>query len=171
VVTPFLTAGDFNLTPVFGAAVQFRPTVGRLRLELSGDTGGTDPRLLDLGDEACKSNSLVSCVGTAEVRFAGTNISAMSGGPLSLPMLPVVGEPGIVLGDRANGDLVEVIWPGAAGEPPGPTILRIQLGQWDANVFAGTALDVDFVFRATDTTGAVTTWTAKATNVIVPVAR
>jgi hypothetical protein len=169
--TPFVPtiAGPFPVTVgLFGSVVQFRPSKSRLRIEIQGDAAAGNPQIADLGPAATAIGSGLTLTGSADVRLAGQPGSVIPGGPYSLVMPPVPGEPAVVLGDNGTG-LVEVIWPALdPALPPGPPILRIQLAGWAASVGSGVSLDADFTLQAVDAQGNATTWTGQGRNMVIP---
>jgi hypothetical protein len=169
--TPFVPAnlGPFPVTVgLFGGVVQFRPTRSRLRIEIQGEPDPGNPQIAPLGPLATQVGSGVTVTGSADVRLAGQPGSVVPGGPYTLTMPPVPGEPAVVVGDNGTA-LVEVVWPALDPTlPPGPPILRIQLAAWDSSVFSGQFLDADFTLKATDAQGNTTTWTGAGRNMIVP---
>ena len=165
---PSLAGTDGAVLPVFATIAQFR--ANRLRLEVAGDL----PSGIINATGACAvaTPAAIQFVGgSANVFRAGTNISVTSTsqpitfGPLTVPP---TGEAGVVLNIDAAGNLLEIIWPGMAGLPPGPPILRFQLGSYSSWVSTGRLVDVSMRFDAAGPDGTVATYTAEAKNVLVP---
>ncbi len=148
---------------------QFR--IGRLRIEVSGDTpAGT---INATGICAAAANPAVSYFsGSGNVFLHGTttsvtaNGSAITFGPLLFPGLAL--EPGVVLVIDAAGNVLEIIWPGLAGLPPGPPILRLQLGQFSSSVQAGASLDATMQYNAKAPDGTTATFGVSASGMTVP---
>ena len=184
--TPVLGGGGAAITPcpatlagtggtvvnVAADVVQFRSN--RLRIEVVGDVAsGT------IGATgACAASDAPSVFytgGTANIFRAGTTTSAASGGrqmtfgPLLFPGLLV--EPGVVVADDANRNVLEIIWPGLAGLPPGPPILRLQLRRFDSWVRTGRSIDVVMRFDARDAAGATASYDVRANGLVLPAQR
>jgi hypothetical protein len=103
------------------------------------------------------------------VRLAGTDTCVIPTGPYRVPLELVPGEDGVLTGQDAAGNLMELIWPNLSpGEVPGPPIVRVQLAQWTPAVTGGTPVDVDFTIQATDDLGNVLGWTGQGRNLPVP---
>lgn len=90
-------------------------------------------------------------------------------GPLLSPGLLV--EAGVVLTADAAGNVLEIIWPGLAGLPPGALIMRLQLARWSAWVQTGRRIDVRMTFNATAGDGSTATYNVSADHVLVPQSR
>jgi hypothetical protein len=146
---------------------QFR--IGRLRIEVSGDTpAGT---IDATGICAAAANPAVSYIsGSGNVFRNGVSVTATGGaitfGALLSPGLAI--EPGVVLATDAGGNVLEIIWPGLAGLPPGPPILRLQLGQFSSSVQAGDRLDATMQFNARAPDGTTATFGVSASGMTVP---
>ncbi len=120
---------------------QFRS--GRLRLEAIGDIAAL-PSIEALG--ACMSSATPSIFvigGHANVFLSGTTTSIS--GPMTFGALPsggLIGEPGVVVGQDANGNVLEIVWPQLAGTGIGAPILRIQLAKWNSFNVGVAKLDI-----------------------------
>jgi hypothetical protein len=77
-------------------------------------------------------------------------------------------EPGTVAADSPDGHVLELIWPGLAGMPPGPPIARLQLGSWNSWIRTGRAIDVRMQFTARHADGSEATFEVQADNVVLP---
>ncbi|MDB5097365.1 MAG: hypothetical protein JWM80_1786, partial [Cyanobacteria bacterium RYN_339] len=156
---------------LFSSVPQFRPTKGRLRIEIQGDAAAGSPQILTLGPDAVALAPAhpITLTGSCDVRLAGSPASVIPTGPYSIAMPRVIGEPAVVLGTTEAGHVAEVIWPNLdPALPPGPPILRIQLATWAASVNSGVALDADFTLTSTDALGNVVTWTGQGRNLLIP---
>jgi hypothetical protein len=161
------TSGDVNV--VLGDIVQFRRN--RLRFEAIGDTplGAIEAT----GACAASDAPTINYVGgSANVLQAGTNISvtstrsALTFGPLLFP--GVLLEPGVVVAQDNNRNVLEIIWPGLAGFAPGPPILRLQLRQWDNWLRTGRSIDVRMRFDARGADGATASYNVASNGIVVP---
>lgn len=167
---PATIAGTSDAVTVLAAdIVQFRSN--RLRFEAMGDVPS---RAIEATGfcTAADAPSINYIGGSANVFRAGTNISVTSNGqPLTFGALLFPGfaaEPGVVVADDANRNVLEIIWPGLAGFPPGPPILRLQLRQWNSWVRAGRRLDYRMTFNARGADGATASYTVAANAVPIP---
>src|SRR5262245_16520794 len=106
---PCVSLTGFGGTVVNAAAEVPQNRLGRLRIEITGDVAaGT---MLRLGN--CSTNAVPT------VTFISGRATASSGGGLSASdtfgaIAQVPGEPGVLVGTAANGDVLEIIWPGLA---------------------------------------------------------
>ena len=165
---PSLAGTDGAVLPVFATVAQFR--ANRLRLEVAGDV--QSGIIHATGACATASPAAISYLGgTGNVFRAGTHISVTSTsqpivfGPLAVPLTL---EAGVVLNIDASGNVLEIIWPGLAGLPPGPPIFRFQLASWNSWVRTGQQVDVSMRFDALGPDGTVATYTVDANNILVP---
>jgi hypothetical protein len=158
------------LTLTSATVPQFR--TGRLRIDLVGDVPAGWVNAIG-GCSTSAAPAVTYPSGTVSVTFAGTNTSAIPGGPLTIVALapPVPAEPGTVLATDAAGNTLQIIWPALAGLPPGPPTVRTNLVAWNAGVQAGTLLDATLTFVARTPNGATATFTARGTNMSVPTFR
>jgi hypothetical protein len=161
------------ITAVIADIVQFRNNK-RIRFEAEGDVAGGVVEALG----ACAASETPTVVfngGTANVFRAGTNISVTSTGlPLSWGDLAFPGlliEPGIVVADDVNRNVMEIIWPGLAGLPPGPPIFRLQLARWNSWIRTGRSIDVEMHFNVTGPDGSTATYDLRSNNVLLPQSR
>jgi hypothetical protein len=81
------------------------------------------------------------------------------------PLLQVPGEAGVVLATDAAGNVLEIIWPALSGLGPGQPILRLQLASQGV---AGSTISVSMTFVARAADGTTATFTASASNLVVP---
>ncbi len=149
--------------------VQFR--TGRLRAEIVGDvpTGTIE------ASGACAAadpGTIIFTGGAANVFRAGTNTSVtITGGAFTFPQLLFPGlmlEPGVVVASDARKNVLEIVWPGMAGLPPGPPILRLQLTNWNSWVVPGRLVDVTMRFDALGGDGIMASYVAVGKNIVVP---
>ena len=158
-----------DVTNVAADVVQFRSR--RIRFEARGDvaagtigaTGG------------CAANDLPTVRytgGSANVFQAGTNLSVTSTGAAltfgGLLFPGVLLEPGVVVASDANKNVLEIVWPGLAGLPPGAPVLRLQLARWNSWIRTGRAIDVRMRFDAVGPDGLPASFNVAANNVIMP---
>ncbi|MEQ1833655.1 MAG: hypothetical protein ABL977_11420 [Candidatus Eisenbacteria bacterium] len=126
---------------------------------------------------ACAASAAPSIVftgGTGSVRLAGTTTAVsqpanMTFGPLLFPGL--LAEPGVVVAQDANRNVLEIIWPALAGGAPGAPILRLQLGRWTNAAVAGRRVDVAMRFNALGPDGRAASFTANAAGLVLPAQR
>ena len=166
-----LAAGGAVVDQLSGI-VQFR-TNKRLRFEMHGDA--PSGAIHASGACAAADAPTVHFTGGSGNMFrAGSNNSvtatgnAISFGPL---LVPITLEPGVVLNIDAAGNVLEIIWPGLAGLPPGPPILRFQQTRWNAWIQTGRLVDVSMRFDAVGPDGTPASFTAVAKNILIPQAR
>jgi len=154
--------------------VQFRRR--RLRFEAEGDVASGAFNKAG-GCAASPTPTIVFTGGSANVYqagslAAGTPISVTATGqPLVFDELLFPGlliEPGTVAADSPDGHVLELIWPGLAGMPPGPPIARLQLGSWNSWIRTGRAIDVRMQFTARHADGSEATFEVQADNVVLP---
>jgi len=170
---PTALSGGGSVTPTDAEIPQFRPGK-RLRIEVTGDLASG---ALNSSGSCCAADAATIHFtgGTANVFQAGTNKSVTAtGGALTFGTLVFPGmllEPGVVVGQDAAGNVLELIWPVLSGNPPGPPVMRFQLVQWNSWVQAGRKVDVSMQFNAIGPDGHAATFTATARNIVVPVAK
>ena len=170
---PATLAGTSGAATIIAAdIVQFRSN--RLRFEAIGDVAGNAIEATGFC-AAADVPSIVYTGGSANVFRAGTNISVTSNGlPMTFGTLLFPGflaEPGVVVADDANRNVLEIIWPALAGFPPGPPILRLQQRQYNSWVRQGRALDYRMTFNARSADGATASYTVAANAVPIPARR
>src|SRR5262249_34379954 len=113
-------------------------------------------------------DSFLSGIGDVRLSGSGQHVTA-TGGALSFgALLPVPGEDGIVLASDAAGNVLEVIWPALAGDPPGPPILRLERAAVSPSVGAGARIDADVPLGARAPDGTTATFTAHGADMVVP---
>jgi hypothetical protein len=170
---PASFSGGGSVAPINAEIVQFRPGK-RLRIEVTGDLG-TGALNSSGSCSASESPSIQFTGGSANAFQAGTNKSVTATGSAltfgSLLFPGVLLEPGVVVGQDAAGNVLELIWPQLAGNPPGPPVMRFQLAQWNSWVQAGRSIDVSLQFNAVGPDGHNATIRATARNILVPVAK
>ena len=161
-----------TVTNVLAGIPQFRAK--RLRFEIIGDVASGAIN----ASGACAAADVPTIRftgGTANMTRAGTNNSVTaSGTALSFGALIFPGtllEPGVVLATDANKNVLQIIWPGLAGFPPGPPILRFQQTQWNAWIQVGRAVDVSLRYDAVGPDGKTASFTATAKNIPIPLQR
>src|SRR5262245_52870605 len=144
---PTLTANTLNTADEFvlevGAVAKF--DARRIRIETSGDV--TTPGIGLIGPCAAADVQTIRVVGGhANVFVGGTNKSITTTGTrLTFGELAFPGqltEPGVLLAQDAQGNLLEIIWPDLAGLGAGSPIVRVQLARWNA-ALAGPAGQLD----------------------------
>ena len=166
-----LGAGGAVVDQLSGIA-QFR-TNKRLRFEMHGDV----PSGAIHASGACAAADAPTIHytgGMGNFFRAGTTTSVTAtGGPLTFgPLLvPITLEPGVVLNIAPGGDLLEIIWPGMAGLPPGPPILRFQVSRWNPWIQTGRKIDVEMRFDAIGPDGQPASFSCSAKNIDIPQAR
>jgi hypothetical protein len=132
--------------------------VDRLRIELIGDVAaGSIDRLGSCTSVGAPTASFISGTG----RVTGSSSANLTFGPL----LQVPGEAGVVLATDAAGNVLEIIWPALSGLGPGQPILRLQLASQGV---AGSTISVSMTFVARAADGTTATFTASASNLVVP---
>ena len=162
-----------NVLVAAADVVQFRPSKSRLRFEAVGDVASGALNGCG-GCAAADVPSIRFTGGTANVFRAGSNNSvtstgsALTFGPLVSPGILI--EPGIVLTNDAVGNVLEIIWPGLAGLPPGPPITRLQLARWSPWIQTGRAIDVRITLNVA-ANGSTATYNVSGNNVVMPQAR
>ena len=113
--------------------------------------------------------------GSANVFQAGTNVSVTStGSALTFGALLFPGallEPGVVIASDVNNNVLEIIWPGLAGLPPGAPVFRLQLARWNAWIRTGRRIDVQMRFDARATDASTATYNVVAPGILMPQAR
>jgi hypothetical protein len=132
--------------------------VNRLRIEITGDVAaGTINKLGTCSTSAAPTVTFTTARGTA------------NGRTITVPaLLAVPGEPGVLVGTDAAGNVLEIIWPALSGAAPGPPILRMQL---NAGTQGGRTISASMSFTARTANGATATFTASASNLLVPALR
>lgn len=153
--------------------VQFRNNK-RIRFEAIGDVASGTINAVG----ACAAADLPSVIftgGSANVYQAGTKISVTSDGrPMVFGQLLFPGvllEPGVVVAGDANRNVLEIIWPGLAGLPPGAPILRLQMQRWNSWIRTGRSIDVEMHFNARGGDGSTATYDVFAPGVVMPQSR
>jgi hypothetical protein len=171
---PATLGGGGTVTVVSADVVQWRPTKPRFRMEAVGDVASG--ALNAAGScAAAEAPTIRFTGGSANVFQAGTTNSvtstgsALSFGPLLSPGILI--EPGVVLATDAVGNVLEIIWPGLAGAPPGAPILRLELVRWSAWVQTGRKIDLTMTFNAVGSDGKTAVFRATAKNITMPTAR
>ncbi len=146
---PTLLANTLATASTFQAATGSAPRIDdrRLRIETPGD-------ILDLPSVeamgACMSTGVASIFaigGHANVFISGTTTSIS--GPMTFGALPsgnLTGEPGVVVGQDALGNVLEIVWPTLAGTGIGAPILRIQLAAWNKGLINVGTTKLDIVW-------------------------
>ncbi|MEQ1833392.1 MAG: hypothetical protein ABL977_10090 [Candidatus Eisenbacteria bacterium] len=158
-----------NVNSVLASIVQFRSK--RLRFEANGDV--LEGTINAAGACAAAEVPTINFTGgSANVFQAGTTTSVTStGGALTFGALLFPGillEPGVVVANDANKNVLEIIWPGLAGLPPGAPILRLQLAKWNSWVRTGRALDFRMRFDAVGPDGLPASFFVNVNNVAIP---
>lgn len=158
-----------DVVNVLAGVVQFRGK--RIRFEAQGDVASGAIN----ASGSCAANDLPTIRyvgGSANVFQAGTTTSVTgTGAALSFGALLFPGallEPGVVVANDANKNVLEIIWPGLAGLPPGPPILRLQLAKWNSWIRPGRAIDVRMTFNALGPDGLPAAFNVAANNVVLP---
>ena len=158
-----------QITNVMADIVQFRSR--RIRFEARGDVPS---RAIEASGfcAAADAPSIVYTGGSANVFQAGTNTSVTSTGrALTFGPLPFPGfaaEPGVVVTSDADKNVLEIVWPGLAGLPPGPPVLRLQLAKWNSWVRTGRALDFRMTYNARGADGSTATYDVVANGIVLP---
>ena len=166
---PATLGGGGDVVNALASVVQFRSK--RIRFEAVGDVAaGT---INAAGSCAASDAATIHFVGgSANVFQAGTATSVTStGGALTFGALLFPGallEPGVVVANDANKNVLEIIWPGLSGLPPGPPILRLQLARWNSWIRTGRAIDVRMRFDAVGPDGLPASFNVAANNVVLP---
>lgn len=140
-----------NLNVESGAVTKNAP--GRFRVDVVGDIAA--PSLSSMGACVAADIPTISFVGGhANVFVSGTTNSItttgnrLTFGPLTFGGLNL--EPGTVLTQDAQGNVLQIIWPALAGLGSGSPIVRVQLAQWNTALTApGATVDVSFDLTAT----------------------
>ena len=160
---PCVSLAGFSGTvvPVLAEIPQNR--ANRLRIEITGDVAGTT------------IDKVGACSGglAPTVTFAAATGSISGNGGInrtvSVPsLLQVPGEPGVLVGTDAAGNVLEIIWPGLAGDVAGPPILRMQ---FVTGAQAGRTVTATMSFTARTANGATATFSASAAGLVVPALR
>lgn len=174
-VTPCpTTMGPSSSVVSLNASIpQFRPSK-RLRVEIQGDV--SSGAIGACGACAAADVATIRFTGgTANMTRAGSNISVTSTGnaltfsPLLFPGTLI--EPGVVLATDAQGNVLQIIWPGLSGLAPGPPILRFQQTRWNAWVQTGRSVDVTMRYDAVGPDGRSASFTATAKDLVIPQAK
>lgn len=141
--TPSVFATEMAMVPRFNTK--------NIRIEATGDI----PALASIAAMGpCAAADLPSINftgGHANVFLSGTTTSIS--GPLTFGPLLFPGsllEPGVVVANDANKNVLEIIWPTLAGTGTGGPIVRIQLAKWNTSLVS-TASRVDIVWDMTVT--------------------
>lgn len=153
--------------------VQFRNNK-RIRFEATGDVASGAINAVG----ACAAAELPSVIftgGSANVFQAGTRTSVTStGAALTFGQLLFPGvllEPGVVVAGDANKNVLEIVWPGLAGLPPGPPVLRLQLARWNSWIRTGRRIDIEMTFNARAGDGSTASYNVVAPGVLLPQSR
>ena len=144
----------------------------RLRFEASGDVAGG---VVDAAGRCAAADvpTIQFVGGTANMLQAGTNISVTpqgaecSFGALLFP--GVLLEPGVVVANDANKNVLEIIWPGLAGLGAGQPIFRTQFNGNNAWIATGKKVDFRMRFDAIGPDGQPASFNVVANNVTIPV--
>lgn len=126
---------------------------------------------------ACAASAVPSIVftgGTGSIRLAGTTTALSQPANLTFGTLLFPGialEPGVVVAQDNNRNVLEIIWPALAGGAPGAPILRLQLARWTNAAVAGRRVDVAMRFNALGPDGRPASFTANAAGLVLPVQR
>jgi hypothetical protein len=158
-----------TVTNVLSGIVQFRSK--RIRFEVVGDVASNA-----IGNSgACATTDLATINftgGTANAFQAGTSTSitstgrALTFGALLFPGIAL--EPGVVVTNDADKNVLEIVWPGLAGLAPGPPVLRLQLAKWNSWVRTGRSIDVVMHYNAVGPDGSLAGYDVRANNVAIP---
>ena len=165
---PLTLGAGGTVSNVLAGIVQFRSN--RLRFELRGDVASGAINASG-ACAAADAPTIHFTGGSANMTRAGSNISvtstgsALTFGPL---LVPITLEPGVVLAADASGNVLEIIWPGLAGLPPGPPIMRFQQSRWNSWILTGRSVDVALKFNAVGPNGLPASFTATANNILIP---
>ncbi len=167
---PTTLAGTSGLvTAVLNDVVQFRSK--RIRFEAVGDVASGAISAAGFC-AAADVPSINFTGGTANVFQAGTNLSVTSTGrALTFGALLFPGfaaEPGVVVTNDADKNVLEIVWPGLAGLPPGPAILRLQLAKWNNWIRTGRRIDVVMRYNASAADGSTASYDVRANGVLLP---
>lgn len=172
VVTPCPASLNGGGTIVNASAniVQYKSK--RLRFEATGDIAGG---ILDAVGRCAASDvpTVLFTGGEANMLQAGTNISvtpqgqAATFGALLFPGFLL--EPGIVVANDANKNVLEIIWPGLAGLGAGQPILRTQFNGNHPWIATGKKVDFRMRFDAIGPDGQPAVFNVVANNVTIPV--
>lgn len=126
---------------------------------------------------ACAASAVPSIVftgGTGSIRLAGTTTALSQPANLTFGTLLFPGialEPGVVVAQDNNRNVLEIIWPALAGGAPGAPILRLQLARWTNAAVAGRRVDIAMRFNALGPDGRPASFTANAAGLVLPVQR
>jgi len=157
---PCTNIAGFGGNVVATAASVPQNRLNRLRVEITGDVAaGTLDKLSACAPTAAPTVTFVS--GKATVSGSGGLGATDTFGALAI----APAEPGVLIATAVNGDVLQITWPALAGLAPGPPILRYQLtrpGQ------AGSTLSVTMSFTARTANGATATFSASASNLLIP---
>ena len=133
---PTLTANTLNTADAFTTEVGYvaRFNSKLIRIETPGDIAV--PSMLSMGPCAAADIPSINFVGGhANVFLNGTTTSVTtSGNRLTFGALLFPGsllEPGVVVANDAEGNVLEIIWPEMAGVGVGSPIVRVQLARWN----------------------------------------
>ncbi|MCE9628327.1 MAG: hypothetical protein K8R56_10480 [Candidatus Eisenbacteria bacterium] len=155
---PTLLPNTAATSSVFATEMAMVPRFNtkNIRIEATGDI----PALATLAAMApCAAADLPSINftgGHANVFLSGTTTSLtgpLTFGPLLFPGSLI--EPGVVVANDANKNVLEIIWPTLAGTGTGGPIVRIQLAKWNT-ALVNTASKIDIVWDMTVTQDATT---------------
>jgi hypothetical protein len=159
-----------TITNITANIVQYRSK--RMRFEATGDVAGG---VIDAAGRCAAADvpSIQFVGGSSNMLQAGTNISvtpqgrALTFGPLLFP--GVLLEPGIVIANDANKNVLEIVWPGLAGLGAGAPILRTQFNGNNPWIKTGRAVDMRLRFDAIGPDGQPASFNVVANNVVIPV--
>lgn len=173
---PLPAPGTFTLVPAGAKVAQFRPTTGRLRIDIPGDVSTTNsplaPTLDSVGPLALSTPQGITLIGHCDVLLSGTSKSILQEGTqTSGALIALPGEPAIVAANTTPFNFMAILWPRLAPGvlPPGPPIVRIELDHWLSSVRSGVALDVVYDIESIDAAGnALTTWKGTIGGLVVP---
>ena len=158
-----------TLTNALAGIVQFRAK--RLRFEITGDVASGAINAAG----ACAASDAPTIRftgGTGDMTQAGSNTSVtptgrpLAFGPLLFPGMLL--EPGVVIAADADKNVLQIIWPGLAGLPAGPPILRFQLTRWSPWILPGRKVDVSLRINAIGPDGAPASFLGTARSVVIP---
>ena len=145
---PTLIANTPATASAFVTAVAMVPRFNtkNIRIEAPGDIAAL-PSIDAMGPCATSAVPSINFLGGhANVFLSGTTTSisgALTFGPLLFPGAAL--EPGVVVAQDANKNVLEIIWPQLAGTGIGAPIVRIQLAKWNTTLVSP-ASKIDIVW-------------------------
>jgi len=156
---PCTSIGGLGGAIVVTAASVPQNRATRLRIEVTGDVAaGTLNKIATCSTSAAPTVSFIS--GTASV--SGGASASFSVGALTVPPA----ETGVLLATDAAGNTLEIIFPAlVVGGVPGPPIVRVQLTH---GAPSGSTVSVKASLVARTANGQTATFTASASNLVVP---